>query len=121
MASSAIFLALLGLALSFLPMEIAGYITPEPAKPILWILQLLGALYFAFAMVNWMAKGAAIGVIYNKPVAIGNFTHFTIGGLVLVKGIAGQVDVHPIFWVLTILYTMLAVSFGIILFGKGLP
>ena len=102
-------------------MEIAGFITPSPAKPMQWVLQLLGALYFAFAMVNWTAKGAAIGGIYNKPVAIGNFTHFTIGGLALVKDITAQVNVHPIFWVLAILYTILAVSFGIIFFGKGLP
>lgn len=121
LASSAILLAILGLTLNFLPGEIALLFSLKGILPFQWLLQLTGALYFAFAMVNWMAKGAAIGGIYNKPVAIGNFTHFTIGALALVKGVAAETHVHVIFWVLAALYCLFAILFGIIFFGKGLP
>ena len=55
------------------------------------LVQLAGALYVGFAMVNWMAKGNLLGGIYNRAVAMGNFADFGIGAIVLVKGlIAGQ-------------------------------
>ena len=81
MAASALFMAAIGISLTFLPKEIsnmigAGYISNIPIA-----LQLSGALYFAFAMLNWMAKGSIIGGIYNRPLTIANFTHFAIGGL----------------------------------------
>jgi hypothetical protein len=121
LVSSAIFLASLGVSLSFFPTEIAALMANEPSKQVSWVLQLTGALYFAFAMVNWIAKGANIGGIYNRPVAIGNLAHFTIGALALIKGVTGQANVPPIFLGLAILYTFFAVLFGIIFFGKGLP
>lgn len=121
LTSSAILLAILGLTLNFFPFEIGPLFAMQGILPFQWLLQLMGALYFAFAMVNWMAKGAAIGGIYNKPVAIGNFTHFTIGALSLVKGIATETQVHVVFWILAALYCLFAILFGIIFFGKGLP
>jgi len=51
---------------------------------------LLGALYVDFAMLNWMVKGSLIGNIYNRPVAVANFTHFLVGGLALAKGVMGS-------------------------------
>jgi len=121
LASSAVLLAILGLILIFFPGEIALLFSMQVILPFQWFLQLMGALYFAFAMVNWMAKGAAIGGIYNKPVAIGNFTHFTIGALSLVKGVAAETQVHIVVWILAALYCLFAILFGIIFFGKGLP
>ncbi len=121
LVSSAIFLGVLGLSLSFLPAEIAQGFTINTALPFLWPLQLMGALYFAFAMVNWVAKGAAIGGIYNRPVAIGNFTHFTIGALALLKSVASNHQMSPLILVLTGFYCGYAVLFGLIFFGNGLP
>jgi len=55
------------------------------------LVQIAGALYLGFAMLDWMAQGNIIGGIYSRPVAMGNLAHFTIGGLGLVKFIlAGQ-------------------------------
>jgi hypothetical protein len=34
-------------------------------------------------MLNWMARANRIGGIYSRPVAMGNFLHFTMGALVL--------------------------------------
>src|ERR1700744_1671498 len=78
MTASALFLAVLGISLTFLPREIAGVTGISSAKTFQLMLQIMGALYFSFAMINWMAKGAIIGGIYNKPLAIGNFTHLFI-------------------------------------------
>lgn len=121
LTSSSILLAILGLTLNFLPGEIAKLFAMQPTISFRWLLQLMGALYFAFAMVNWMAKGAAIGGIYNKPVAIGNFTHFTIGALTLVKDIVAHTNEFVIVWILAALYCLFAILFGFIFFGKGLP
>ncbi len=49
------------------------------------IVQLLGALYFSFALINWTAKDSAIGGIYARPVSLGNFGHFFSGTLLLIK------------------------------------
>ena len=44
-------------------------------------MQIIGSLYFALAILNWMSKGSFIGGIYNRPIAIANLTHFVIAGL----------------------------------------
>ena len=49
------------------------------------LLQLMGALYFAFALMNWTAKDSAIGGIYARPVSLGNFVHFFAGALLLIR------------------------------------
>ena len=45
----------------------------------------MGALYFGFALMNWSAKGSAIGGIYARPVSLGNFAHFFVSTLLLVR------------------------------------
>src|SRR5687767_3301513 len=85
MGASALVMGALGLSATFLPQEIAAYVTASPgALPLL--IQVLGALYFAFAMLNWSAKDSLLGGIYNRPVALGNLVHFVIGALALAKG-----------------------------------
>jgi hypothetical protein len=116
MTLSAIFLALVGIALSFFPGEIAVFIGAGYAQTFRLILQLSGALYFAFAMLNWMAKGGHIGGIYNRPIAIANFTHFLMGGLALIKALMNHPGITPVIWVLAGLYSIFAVLFGLILF-----
>src|SRR5688500_19534319 len=83
MIVSAIILGLTGLILSFFPQEVSTYFGFNQSPPIL--LQVLGALYFGFAMINWTGKAHLIGGIYSRPVAIGNFTHFIIGALALIE------------------------------------
>ena len=70
-----------GIILSFIPQEVSHFLSLTESTPI--VFQILGALYFGFAMLNWTAKANLIGGIYSRPVAIGNFTHFLIGGLIL--------------------------------------
>lgn len=114
MALSAIFLAVIGIGLTFMPQEIAVFTGLGFTKIYQLQLQILGALFFAFAMLNWMAKGSIIGGIYNRPIAIANFTHFFIGGVALVKAVVGNMHLHYTVWILAIIYSIFAILFGII-------
>ncbi|RAJ08941.1 hypothetical protein [Arenibacter echinorum] len=82
------------------------------SNPILYLLlQLLGALYLGLGIMNWMAKGTLIGGIYNRPMAIGNFMHFGVWAITLVKIVFG-IKVHTeIIISLTVIYTILALCF----------
>ena len=116
MTASAIFLGLIGICLIFLPKETTEYIGISPSETIQVILQITGALYFGFAMLNWTAKGSIIGGIYNRPVAISNFSHFLIGGLALVRGLTDNHELSYIVWILAGIYSIFAILFGIVLF-----
>ena len=116
MKLSAIFLAAIGLAFTFLPQEAGNFIGISSEKNIKLILQILGALYFSFAMLNWMAKGAIIGGIYNKPIAIANFTHFVVGALALLKAISNDHTLPYFIWMLAGIYSIFAILFGVIFF-----
>ncbi|WP_207434388.1 hypothetical protein [Sabulibacter ruber] len=117
MTLSAAFLALLGLGLTFLPQEISSYLSLGDGAAIHLVLQLLGALYLGFAMLNWMAKGSLLGGIYNRPIAVANFTHFFVGALALIKGNPGTA--LPTLVVVG-LYSVFALVFGIILYRHPL-
>lgn len=112
MTLSSIYLALIGIILTFLPKEIISSlsITANPISTLSF--QLMGALYLGFAMINWMAKGSLIGGIYNKPIAVGNFMHFAIGALALIKIIAKIQDHLGIVILLTAAYAVFAVLFA---------
>ena len=118
MILSALFLAAIGISLTFLPAEIAGITGIAPDKTFTVILQLMGALYFSFAMLNWMAKGILIGGIYGKPVSVANMTHFVIGALALVKLLLNNHDLPYPIWILAGIYAVFAVLFGMI-FSKN--
>jgi hypothetical protein len=115
MTASAIVMGITGVILTFLPQEVSalmGFDASNNFQSV--ILQVLGALYFAFAMVNWTAKANLIGGIYGRPVAIGNLTHFTIGGLALLKGSYRTPD--PLLITLAIAYILFAILFSIVFF-----
>lgn len=118
MTASAVLLALIGLFLTFLPNELILYIGIGNSKPLQLILQLLGALYFGFALLNWMAKGSIIGGIYNRPIALANFTHFLIGGLAVVKALLKDTTLPYTIWVLAFIYSTFAILFWLILYRQ---
>lgn len=78
-------LGLLGLLTLFIPETILTTFGAPTATPLPLLVQLLGGGYFAFALMDWTAKDGAIGGIYARPISLGNFTHFFIGGLLLLK------------------------------------
>jgi hypothetical protein len=115
MTASALVMGALGLSATFLPQEIAAYlgVSAEGALPLL--IQVLGALYFAFAMLNWSAKDSLIGGIYNRPVGIANLVHFVVGALALAKGaFASPADMAVL--AMAAVYVLFASAFGMIFF-----
>ena len=117
MTASALFMGLLGICATFLPQEILRGAGIESAALSLLLLQILGALWLGFAMVNWMAKDILIGGIYSRPVAVGNFMHFVVVALALLKGISKNSDI-TFLWAAAAVYSVFAVSFGIVLFMR---
>ncbi|WP_303310481.1 hypothetical protein [Hymenobacter sp. BT730] len=120
MTLSAAVLALAGLSLTFMPDEIARLCGISPAPAFTLLLQLLGALYFAFAMLNWMAKGSRIGGIYNRPIALANFAHFFIVALAFLKAVINTPQLPTALWLVAGVYGLFAVLFGLILFRHPL-
>ena len=113
MTISASILGATGIILTFIPQEVSTFLNLTESTPI--VFQILGALYFGFAMLNWTAKANLIGGIYSRPVAIANFTHFLIGGIALIKLVLH----HPTWTyilVCAILYLLFALLFGYVLF-----
>src|SRR5688572_33243137 len=114
MSLSSIFMFASGIAFTFFPQEFLETFK-QPASLILHlILQLIGALYLGFGMLNWMAKNNLLGGIYSRPIAIANFMHFLVAGLALVKAAPG-LEIPPI-WGLTVIYGGFAIAFGLVVF-----
>ena len=120
MTTSAVSLLTAGIILTFLPDEILKYADLENTRPLQLLLQIIGALYFGFGMLNWMIKSGLIGGIYNRPIAVANFTHFFIAGLALIKGIIAIPDLPNTIWIVSCIYMIFAISFGIVLFRHPL-
>lgn len=114
MTASALFLGLGGILLSFLPQEILLILGEN--DDLSFILQICGALFLAFAMLNWMIRSSLIGGIYNRSIAVANFGHFFIGSSVLLKQFAKNTDINY-FLILGIIYSIFGISFGYILFN----
>ena len=112
MTVSALFLGIIGIFLSFLPEEIINNSDVDGTVVTILALQLMGALYLGFGILNWMAKGSTIGGIFNKPIVIGNLMHFGVAAIVLFK-IVFSVKIHTeIIIPLTIIYFVFALGFG---------
>lgn len=112
MTSSALFYAIIGIILSFLPNEIADYLNVEDNIITILFLNIMSALYLGFGILNWMAKGTLIGGIYNRPIAIGNLMHFGVGAIALVK-ISSNVQIHSeIIIFLSVVYVIFALLFA---------
>jgi len=118
MRASAIFLGILGASAIFLPQEILARAGTAPVAFTVVLVQITGALYLGFGMLNWMAQGNIIGGVYSRPVAIGNLVHFTTGALSLLKSsVAGQPGPEVI--VGAAAYTIFAVLFAVLAFGHS--
>ncbi len=115
MAASAILTGLSGLAASFFPKEILMKAGISPNETMILVIQVTGALYIGFGIMNWMAKTILIGGIYAKPLATGNFAHFFIAAIALLKAATNHY-VSPYLWLAAIIYSIFALLFGMVLF-----
>ncbi len=114
MTASSVIMGINGIVLSFMPHETLSYFGSDQSGMNPLILQLMGALYFAFAMVNWTAKANLIGGIYGRPIAIGNLAHFMIGALALSKSYLSSHNSRML--LPSLLYIIFGVLFGIVFF-----
>ena len=89
MMLSAVFLAVLGFATSYAPDKVLGMHGTVPDNATLLLIQMMGALYLGFAILNWTARGAIIGGIYARPLALGNFLHFAMVAVMLSASVSG--------------------------------
>jgi ATP/ADP translocase len=115
MIASALVMAILGITATFLPQEALGWLGIHADGVLPLVVQLTGALYLSFAMLNWTAKESLLGGIYNRPIALGNFLHFVMGALALGKGVFADPSAR-VLMPLAIAYGLLALAFAKILF-----
>ena len=118
MRASAVVLGVLGASATFLPQEILVRAGTSSVGFSGVLVQLAGALYLGFAMLNWMSQGSVMGGIYGRPVAIGNLAHFTIGALALLKLVLSEQRVVELV-IGAAVYTAFAVAFAIVAFGRA--
>ena len=85
MTSSALILGLAGVFALFAPDVLLSTQGAAVTGNLSVMIQLMGALYFSFALMNWTAKDSLIGGIYARPVSLANFSHFFSGVLLLIK------------------------------------
>ncbi len=83
MTSSSLILAIAGICALFMPDVLLSMQGVEATEAASVLVQLMGALYFGFAIMNWTAKDSAIGGIYARPVSLANFSHFFFWGVIV--------------------------------------
>lgn len=113
MVATSIYLGMVGFGLTFIPQEIAGFFNAGTNRTFILTLQVLGALYLGFAMMNWVAKNSMIGGIYNRPLVLGNLLHFLVSAFALLKTVGKYAESQFIIIItITIFYSIFALSFG---------
>lgn len=117
MASSVV-MGQVGAVASFAPAELLGALRVTPTEPLPVLIQLLGALYLAFAVANWTAKDSLIGGIYARPLALRNLVHFLVAALALGKYEMRAGWQGPLVAAMVV-YASFALAFAWLLFGRG--
>lgn len=103
-----------GLAASFFPQELLAYVDAWSEVVEVALVQVLGALYLGFALLNWTARGNLIGGVYNRPVALANFMHFGLVAIILGKIVLA--NHHALLLIsATLVYAIFALWFGAVL------
>lgn len=110
MTITSLILALAGVLALFAPAVILALVHVTITAQLMVLIQLLGAFYFSFALMDWTAKDSAIGGIYARPVSLANFSHFLMGTLILGKHLSASEFNLPIL-LTTLVYAVFAVIF----------
>ena len=118
MTATSLVLALAAVLTLFIPDNLLALLGLPATEPLPVLVQLLGSLYFSLAILDWTAKDSRIGGIYARPISLGNFAHFFVGALLLIRFQLSNTS-HVTLWVMLILYGIFAVLFGWLLFGSS--
>jgi hypothetical protein len=116
MTISSLFLASAGVICLFAPAELATVLGLPSGAALSVVVQLAGALYLAFALTNWAAKGSMVGGVYSRPLSVGNFLHFMVGTLALLKYTLSQ-GLHVPGGIALAVYASFAALFTHLVFG----
>ena len=112
MISTALYLGIVGLGLTFLPQSIAEFFEAGTNPTLILALQILGALYLGFGMMNWMSKNSLIGGIYSRPLVFGNLLHFLVSAFALIKVVGKYAENQFIVIVtISIIYSIFTLCF----------
>jgi hypothetical protein len=107
-----------GATLLFAPGEVSTALAPVGRGHVL--VQVLGAALLGFAVMNWTARGSALGGIYGRAVVVGNQMHLMVGAILILTA-RNEATRHPAFWVFAGLYIAGAAFFTYLtFFGSGL-
>jgi len=115
MMASSLFLGVAGLSALFAPEELLKLVSLPQTTPLPVLIQLMGALYLSFALMNWTAKESIIGGIYLRPISIANFSHFIMGALTLIKYQLSNAA-NGFLWGVLIVYVTFAIIFTWLVF-----
>ena len=114
MIVSAIFMAAIGLAASFMPSELLDLADAWSEVVEVSLVQVLGALYLGFALLNWTARSHIASGIYSRPIVLGNFMHTGLVSVILGKLWLANYHTLPVIIGLVI-YAIFAICFAIVL------
>lgn len=115
MVASSLFLGGLGLFALFAPEELLKILSLPQINPLPVVIQIMGALYLSFALMNWTVKDSIIGGVYLRPISLANFAHFIMGALTLVKYQLSSA-VNESLWGVLVVYTVFALIFTWLIF-----
>jgi hypothetical protein len=118
MEATAIVLGAAAIALIFAPEPVLARFAIEPSAAVIPLAQLYGAALFGLALTSWIARTMLLGGIYGKAVVAGGFGHALVGAFALLHAVRAASG-NTFLWVACALYTMLAIAFGALMFGRG--
>jgi hypothetical protein len=115
LTASAILLFGMGLALNFLPQEVAAALGLGNAPMAVLVLQVLSAALLGMGFLNWLSKGNPMGGIYSRPLALQNFLFFGVSAISLDRA-ALRAAPLPAIQIAACVFTAFAVAFGWLMF-----
>lgn len=121
MTVTSLTLALAGVLALFAPEAVLALAGAPAAELLTVLVQLLGALYFSLALMNWTAKDSAIGGIYARPVSLANFGHFFAGALLLIRYQVTAAFNLPVVVILVVYVSFAGVFYWLVFRATGLP
>lgn len=121
MTVTSLVLALAGVVALFAPEAVLALAGAPAAELLTVLVQLLGALYFSLALMNWTAKDSAIGGIYARPVSLANFGHFFAGALLLIRYQVTAAFDLPVVVILVVYVSFAGVFYWLVFRATGLP
>jgi hypothetical protein len=110
MTSSCLIFGILGISALFMPDRVLSAFGINTTDASSLLVQLMGTLFFAFALMNWTVKDGVIGGIYQRPVSLANFAHFFAGALTALKYLLSH-SASPLIVGIAVIYAAYAVMF----------